>query len=68
MKSKGVVAASIRSSRGPAGGGRCALLVANTGTCRQFRSTATRCSYGLGASTRTVTDHGQEQNATAGII
>jgi len=30
MKSKGVVAASIRSSRGPAGGGSCALLVANT--------------------------------------
>ena len=37
MKSKGVVAASIRSSRGPAGGGSCALLVANTSTCRQFR-------------------------------
>jgi hypothetical protein len=36
MKSKGVVAASIRSSRGPAGGGSCALLVANTSTCRQF--------------------------------
>jgi hypothetical protein len=37
MESKGVVAASIRSSRGPAGGGSCALLVANTSTCRQFR-------------------------------
>jgi hypothetical protein len=36
MNNKGVVAAAIRSSRGPVGGGRCALLVANTGTCRQF--------------------------------
>jgi hypothetical protein len=41
MKSKGVVAASIRSSRGPAGGGSCASLVANTSTCRQFRRSAT---------------------------
>ena len=37
MKSKGVVAASIRSSRGHAGNGSCALLVANTRACRQFR-------------------------------
>jgi hypothetical protein len=37
MKSKGVVAASIRSSRGPAGGDSCELLVANTSTCRQLR-------------------------------
>jgi hypothetical protein len=43
MNSNGVVAAAIRSSRGPAGG-RCALLVANTDTCRQFRRSDLRCS------------------------
>jgi hypothetical protein len=45
MNSNGVVAAAIRSSRGPAGG-RCALLVANTDTCRQFRSSDLVRSYG----------------------
>jgi hypothetical protein len=52
MKSKGVVAASIRSSRGPAGGGSCALLVANTSTCRQFRRPPTRCSCNSGPCSR----------------
>ena len=31
---------------GPAGGGRCALPVANTGTCRQFRRGDLQCSCG----------------------
>jgi hypothetical protein len=55
MKSKGVVAASIRSSRGPAGGGSCALLVANTSTCRQFRRGHLRCPCGTDAGAREVT-------------
>jgi hypothetical protein len=54
MKSKGVVAASIRSSRGPAGGGSCALLVANTSTCRQFRRGHLACSCSLRSCPREV--------------
>jgi hypothetical protein len=52
MESKGVVAASIRSSRGPAGGGSCALLVANTSTCRQFRGGDLLCSCNTRESSR----------------
>jgi hypothetical protein len=55
MKSKGVVAASIRSSRGPAGGDSCELLVANTSTCRQLRRGDLLCSCATHPGTREVT-------------